>query len=59
MAKKNIDASTIRRISAELDCDPLTVKKVFKTKKATKFPISRRVYAALVRDGFIDDKAAA
>ena len=56
MAKKTIDASTIRRISAELDCDPVTVKKVFREKKATKFPISRRIYDALVRDGFLDVK---
>lgn len=54
MARKTIDSSTVRRIAAEVDCNPKTVRNVFEQKQPSRFPISRRVYAVLIRDGYLD-----
>ncbi len=54
MASKTISTSDIRRLAAELDCSLDTVRKVFRDGKPTAWPISKRIYEALIRDGFLD-----
>jgi hypothetical protein len=50
--RKTIDASTVRKIAAEIDCSLNTVYKVFETRKA-RYTVSRKVLAALVRSGHL------
>lgn len=54
MTRKTIDASTVRRIAAELDCAGATVRRVFVTRR-TPYAVSRRIFAVLVRDGLLQE----
>lgn len=54
MARKTIDHPTVMRICVELGCSENTVYKVFKDKSPEGYQVSRRVFAVLVRDGFLD-----
>ncbi len=54
MSSKTISTSYVRKLSAELDCAPDTIRRVFLAGKPTAWPISRRIYEALIRDGYLD-----
>lgn len=54
MPRKTIDASTVRRIAAEVDCDSKTVRNVFATKTAPT-AASRRVLSVLLREKLLDE----
>lgn len=54
MSKKTIDASTVRRVAAELDCDAATVRRVFHSERPPNRPISKRIFDLLVKLGFRD-----
>ena len=60
MARKTIDFPTVMRICVELGCAPNTVYRVFRDGRAGSeknpdgYQISRRIFAVLVRDGFLD-----
>lgn len=53
MAKKTIDATTVRQIAAKIDCDAATVRRVFKD-KTPKTAVGRKIMTELVTLGFAD-----
>lgn len=54
MAKKSIDHGAVLRIAVEVGCNEQTVRKVFAAKKPDGYQVSKRIFAVLVRDGFLD-----
>ncbi len=56
LALKKANASDVRRISAALDCSPLTVTRVLDNRAPGSFPVSRRIYQMLVSDGFLKEE---
>lgn len=56
MAKPNLDTTEIRKLMAEFDCHDHTIRKVYKNDSPAGYPISRKIYEALIRDGYLDRK---
>ena len=54
MARKTIDHATVLRIAVEVGCNEHTVRRVFRDKSPEGYQVSRRIFAVLVREGFLD-----